>query len=244
MKYIEMKPFFDYLDAQFKAKSIYCLGGQGEIVGKMTVDFVCSHENSLANAARVFKHVANVITDKEFKRNLAMIFDCSGLGSHWFQKEKVYSYDHTANAMYKETVPIPVDKRQPGDFVFGHFSEGKAGHVGYLEDNDMVVEAKGRDDGVVKRKYTEGDWTKVGRPFFWIYNMKRDLKNGNTGKDVGQLQARLTALGYPCGTIDNIFGAKTEKAVKEFQADNYKKAPNPGVMDKKTATKLGFTYSS
>jgi hypothetical protein len=242
MKYIEMKPYFDYLDTQVKNKSIYCLGGQGEIVGKMTVDFICSNESSLANAARVLKHIANVITDKEFKRNIAMIFDCSGLGSYWFQKEKVYTYDHTANAMYKETVPIPVDKRQPGDFVFGHFSNGKAGHVGYLEDGDMVVEAKGRDDGVVKRKFEEGAWTKVGRPDFWAYKMKRDLKNGNTGKDVGQLQARLTAFGCPCGTIDNIFGKKTEAAVKKFQEVHFKKAPNPGVMDKETAIKLGFTY--
>ena len=242
--YLEMKPFFDYLKKEVNNRSIYSLGMQGQIAGTLTIDKITSNEDSLKNAARVLKHVAELLPDTTWKRNVARAFDCSGLGCYYFQDQlKFWKYDHRANDMYKECVSIPVDKRQPGDFVFGHFtSEGRAGHVGYIDDEGMVIEAKGRDDGVVRRAYTAGDWTKVGRPSFWIYNMTRELKAGMKGEDVGQLQARLTHLGYPCGTIDNDFGKKTATALELWQKAYYKKAPEYGVMDKKTAKKLGFTF--
>jgi hypothetical protein len=43
------------------------------------------------------------------------------------------------------------------------------------------------------------------------------LKRGSRGNDVKTLQTNLTKLGFPCGSIDGIFGEKTEKAVREFQ---------------------------
>lgn len=45
------------------------------------------------------------------------------------------------------------------------------------------------------------------------------LKRGSRGEDVKWLQQKLTEKGYPVGTIDGIFGAKTEQAVKSFQTD-------------------------
>lgn len=52
-----------------------------------------------------------------------------------------------------------------------------------------------------------------------VYNMKT-LREGDKGTQVRMLQWRLTDLGYACGTIDGIFGAKTKKAVKEYQKAN------------------------
>jgi peptidoglycan hydrolase-like protein with peptidoglycan-binding domain len=43
------------------------------------------------------------------------------------------------------------------------------------------------------------------------------LKIGSTGTAVKEVQQRLNDLGYPCGTVDGEFGAKTESAVKAFQ---------------------------
>ena len=45
------------------------------------------------------------------------------------------------------------------------------------------------------------------------------LRKGSEGVNVRELQERLIALGYDCGTkgADGKFGAKTEEAVKEFQ---------------------------
>lgn len=45
------------------------------------------------------------------------------------------------------------------------------------------------------------------------------LRMGSRGSDVEYLQQTLMALGYGCGKIDGIFGAKTLEAVKAFQAD-------------------------
>lgn len=39
------------------------------------------------------------------------------------------------------------------------------------------------------------------------------------GVDVRTLQGALNVLGFPCGVLDGIFGAFTERAVREFQAN-------------------------
>lgn len=47
----------------------------------------------------------------------------------------------------------------------------------------------------------------------------RILKKGVRGDDVKWLQQKLSERGYPVGTIDGIFGTKTEQCVRSFQAD-------------------------
>ena len=242
-KRTDMKPFFEFLDTQVNNHSIYCLGTQGETVASLTINKIVSLEDGKANAARVLRHIAELLPTSSFDINKAKSFDCSGLGCNYLQNiTGVYTYDHKANDMYKECVEIPMNKLQPGDFVFGHFyTDGRAGHVGYVDADGYIVEARGRDYGVVKRKVADGDWTKAGRPNVWNYEMHRALKRGDIGTDVGQLQARLKHFGYDCGTVDNDFGVKTYNALARFQEAKYPKAPEIGVMDKKTAKKLGFT---
>lgn len=46
------------------------------------------------------------------------------------------------------------------------------------------------------------------------------VRNGSTGQDVRELQTLLNKLGYSCGKVDGIFGAKTEKAVRAYQRDH------------------------
>lgn len=46
------------------------------------------------------------------------------------------------------------------------------------------------------------------------------LKQGSKGDKVKELQTQLNNLGYNCGTVDGIFGAKTLEAVKNFQKTN------------------------
>ena len=43
------------------------------------------------------------------------------------------------------------------------------------------------------------------------------VRTGNRGEDVKTLQTKLNALGYDCGDVDGIFGAKTYAAVVAFQ---------------------------
>ena len=46
------------------------------------------------------------------------------------------------------------------------------------------------------------------------------LSNGDRGDDVKLLQESLTALGYNPGTVDGIFGSRTEAAVRAFQGSH------------------------
>ena len=47
------------------------------------------------------------------------------------------------------------------------------------------------------------------------------LKRGARGEDVKWLQKALKDRGYPVGTIDGIYGTKTEQCVKQFQTDMF-----------------------
>ena len=46
------------------------------------------------------------------------------------------------------------------------------------------------------------------------------LKKGSKGEQVKTLQRLLTAMGYPCGAVDGIFGNNTLAGVKSFQQGN------------------------
>ena len=45
-------------------------------------------------------------------------------------------------------------------------------------------------------------------------------KNGSTGATVKEIQSRLKSWGYYAGTVDGIYGNKTEAAVRYFQRTN------------------------
>ena len=61
-------------------------------------------------------------------------------------------------------------------------------------------------DGIVGAK----TWVKLDPP---------TIKKGSKVAAVRMLQRLLTDYGYNPGDVDGVFGTKTEKAVKEFQAD-------------------------
>ena len=67
-------------------------------------------------------------------------------------------------------------------------------------------------------------------------NTPLTLKKGSRGDEVRRLQETLNAMGYDCGTADGIFGAKTEAAVRAFQAENGLTAD--GIAGKNTLTLL------
>ena len=60
------------------------------------------------------------------------------------------------------------------------------------------------------------------------------LKRGARGEDVKWLQQKLSERGYPVGTIDGIYGTRTEQAVKQFQTDVFV----DGIAGKLTIEKL------
>lgn len=65
------------------------------------------------------------------------------------------------------------------------------------------------------------------------------VRSGSRGEDVKTLQTRLNELGYDCGAVDGIFGAKTYNAVVKFQKDHGLAVD--GIVGKNTWAALGVT---
>lgn len=68
------------------------------------------------------------------------------------------------------------------------------------------------------------------------------LKIGSSGTQVRTLQTKLNNWGYDAGTVDGIFGSKTQAAVKRFQQKNGLVVD--GIVGSKTAAALGMTLTS
>ena len=118
----------------------------------------------------------------------------------------------------------------------------KSGHVGYYVGNGEVVEWKGFSYGCVKTKLSATKWTHWYQLPFIQYGevlpvppstpaedsgstttgvRTLQYRAGQTmlrGDDVQLVQEMLIAHGFNPGTVDGIFGVKTEAAVKAFHA--------------------------
>ncbi|OLP16273.1 hypothetical protein BST81_21980 [Leptolyngbya sp. 'hensonii'] len=64
------------------------------------------------------------------------------------------------------------------------------------------------------------------------------VKRGDTCATVQDVQRALAREGYSIGSVDGVFGGKTEFAVKRFQANN--QLTSDGVVGAKTAAALGL----
>lgn len=67
-------------------------------------------------------------------------------------------------------------------------------------------------------------------------------KRGSRGTEVRNIQSRLSKWGYNPGTVDGIYGAKTEAAVKRFQRNNG--LTPDGVAGPATLAKIGLPTGS
>jgi len=67
-------------------------------------------------------------------------------------------------------------------------------------------------------------------------------RKGSSGTVVTQIQQKLKKLGYTIGTVDGVFGSKTEAAVKAFQKANGLTAD--GIVGPATLAKLGISTTS
>lgn len=161
-----------------------------------------------------------------------------------------YNYADWCNP--KGTGLIPSQYRVPGAAVFWGDNASSIHHVAYLykpvnptkpTGDWYLIEARGVAYGVVQTKLN------TRKPNFWGLMTKyfdyddsidvttpapapststpstttrRILKKGMTGDDVKEVQSRLIALGYSCGScgVDGDYGTDTIAAVKKFQKDH------------------------
>ena len=93
-------------------------------------------------------------------------YDCSGLGMYFLQNVKhIYDRDVNANTLMGRCSGLTaMSNPAKGWWVFRQDSNGKATHIGYMVDDETVVEAKGRRYGVVETIFRAKDWTIWGIP--------------------------------------------------------------------------------
>ena len=67
-------------------------------------------------------------------------------------------------------------------------------------------------------------------------------KRGSTGNEVRKIQEKLINWGYMTGSVDGVYGAKTEAAVKRFQQKNG--LTPDGIAGSATLAKMGITSNT
>ena len=245
-----LKDFIDYLYTQVRNHSIYVWGGQGEDSSIISEAWIRKRENTTANADRAIRYWKKQC-EAGYKDRLRA-FDCSGLGVCFFLDRGYINGDTTADGLQKMTVPIKANSLRVGDFVFKTNSSGKATHIGYVVDNSLnIVEAKGRDAGVIMSPLSEGGWNSYGRCTFWTevevvqaqgkYQFSRVLKFGSSGDDVCDLKRLLRLNGFDGLTVTNkFFFASTQAVVKAAQKELGLTVD--GKAGKQTITALGGVW--
>ena len=112
-----------------------------------------------------YAEAAIAFCKKKFEAGATVLYayDCSGLGCYWLcNLTHLYTCDVNANTMMgrcilKETMP------KKGWWVF-RLDGKRASHIGYMVDDEYLIEAKGRKYGVVKTKFKAKSWNRWGIP--------------------------------------------------------------------------------
>lgn len=160
------------------------------------------------------------------------VADCSGLFA-WAFSELGGSIYHGSDTIWRRYLSKRGELKdglrsdgtipRPGTAVFLHNKKtGKRSHIGLYAGDGICIEAKGTQAGVVTSPLSHWDeWGELAGVSYGPEDtevvMVGTLKRGSRGDDVRDLQEKLAALGYDCGTPDGIFGDKTDAAVRAFQ---------------------------
>lgn len=152
--------FILYLNEQLGEP--YVWGGQHlELTKNNYIDVITKKESSEKYRQQAIEYCEAMFEDGY---EVLYAYDCSGLGMYWLQNVKhIYSKDMSANSMMG-CCEIRADAPKCGWWVFRCDSSGNAVHIGYMVDDENLIEAKGRAYGVVKTVFKAKDWSKWGIP--------------------------------------------------------------------------------
>ncbi|MBR5678032.1 MAG: peptidoglycan-binding protein [Paludibacteraceae bacterium] len=226
--------FCDAMIEVYDNHGVYIGTGNGERteelkigdIRKMEVNYGYDKDKTNTNIRRDLAYIGKCY-EKGWNMESSRAGDCSGIPVYCLRKLGVISEkaDYNCRTFMAASKTVKLDELQPGDLVFNKKSEPS--HMGVYVGNGYVVESKGRDDGVVKRKVSEGSWVVGGRLDWFeddipiltrnLYYREGDLMKG---EDVRQCQERLNLKGFNCGSADSAFGKKTRDAVIAFQRAN------------------------
>lgn len=238
-----LNSFIEHLEEEVRNHSIYVWGAQGQDHTIISEEWIKQRETNAKNAARAIAYWKKQV--EAGYGEVLKAFDCSGLGMAFLQNETgISKSDMSANGMMGKCEIITKAEVCRGCWVF-KVKDGKATHIGYVVDDEKnVIEAKGRDYGVIKSPLSKGGWNAYGIPKYFTDEIKgaaeeppaasspspvggwavsRLLKVTvplTRGNDVKALQTALIAAGYHCGVTgaDGVFGKNTAYAVRCFQS--------------------------
>ena len=157
-----MDEFLEHVRAQLGMP--YVWGAQGHVLTDMPnpEKWIRDKETSNKNAERAINYYRKV---KAAGMDPIRAYDCSGLIMSFVENEKGLRGDLPARYIYSDCQEIERGDLQPGDLVFRHNGE-KIHHVGVYMGEGRVIEAMGRDVGVVDRRIDasgKGYWNRYGR---------------------------------------------------------------------------------
>lgn len=203
----KLNDFIAYLEEQAANHSIYVWGGQGQDHATVSEAWIREMETSQSNAERVIAFWKKQVKAGYGEKLRA--FDCSGLATYYlYNLKKLLPADTTANGLKGKCAMLSRGELKKGDWVFRVYQtgkdKGKAYHIGYIVDENLnVIEAKGRDDGVVKRSLNasgSGYWNAYGRPSIFKEEMEGDSPAGSMVEVLG-------------GSVNVRVGDNTETAI-------------------------------
>lgn len=147
---------------------------------------------------------------------------------NWVAMKAGLKRSKLANARSWMDVGTPTADPEPGDVVvfWRDSPESWQGHVGFFmgfsKDLSRIYCLGGNQGNQVSISAMKADTVLGFRKLqsSQILNLPDGiLKKGDTGEQVKKLQEALNQVNYPVGTADGIFGAKTEAAIKQVQAN-------------------------
>lgn len=149
--------FVDIATDIWKNHGIYLWSGNGEYTEKLTIGDIRMKESSKSEAARVLKHISDCYAN-DYNMTKSQAVDCSGLAIAILRQLKCIKStdDYRARDLQAMCKAVNLTDLQEGDCVFN--KKSGATHMGIYVGYDTVIEAKGRDYGVVKRKLSQGSW--------------------------------------------------------------------------------------
>lgn len=143
--------FIKILIKLYKRHCPYVWGGQGQNANKLTENEIKAMETSEKNANRVIQFVKMLVAYKLMTK-LTKIFDCSGLVCYALYKcgKESKDFDIRADDLWKKYKWCK--EVTPGNLIH------RSGHIAVYIGYNHLIEAKGRDYGVVISPYDPKEW--------------------------------------------------------------------------------------
>ena len=237
------KEFCDEMNKMYDNHGMYVGTGNGERTLDVAGKFFQMEKNYgrrdddgnplwYTDTARDYEYLAKCYR-KKWDMSKSRAADCSGAEVYALRvlgiipESADYNCRTFIDVCEKKGKLLSLDELKPSDLVFN--KKTNPSHMGTYVGSGIVVEFKGRSDGCVRRKISEGSWVIGGRlPDDWfdpeyppltrnLKYIKGDLMKGD---DVLMCKERLHAKGFLPKFTNDEYGKGTESAVKDFQAAN------------------------